>query len=124
MRLARERAVLQEIEMNVMRELMDAVRKLEAAYTLAQTGSNRRKAAEQEIETLTAPQSNAATTDVLADAQNRRADAAIHHWRSLADFANALSDMHFKGTLLGYRNIVVDDTATAERGKDNRDASG
>ena len=124
LQLAREQAVLEDIELNAVHELTEAVRNLDAAYSLAQTHSNRRKASEQEIEALTKHHSQAASRDTLADAQNRRAATAIDHWKSLVDFANALSDFHLKkGSLLSYRNIVVDDSAAVERDEDNRDAS-
>jgi len=122
--LAREKAALEDIELNAVHQLTGAVRNLDEAYVLAQTHSNRWKATEQEVEALTERHSPLATPDVLADAHNRRAATAIDYWKSLADFANALSDVHLKkGSLLRYRNIVVDDYSAAEGEEENRDAS-
>jgi hypothetical protein len=122
--LARDQAALEDIELSVVHELIGAVRNLDAAYVLAQTHSNRQKATAQEVDALTERHSEAASPDVLADAQNRRAVTAIEYWNSLADFANALTDVHLKkGSLLSYHNIVVDDPSAAEREEDNRDIS-
>lgn len=122
--LVREQGALEDIELNAVHELTEAVRNLEAAYVLAQTYSSRRKAAGQEVEALTKHQSQGASPDALADAPNRRAATAIEYWNSLTDFASALGDFHLKkGSLLSYRNIVMDDSAAAEREKASRDAS-
>jgi len=122
--LAREQAAMEDIELGVVHELAGAVRNLDAACSLAQTHSNSRRATEQEVEALKGRHSHSAAPDALADALGRRAATAIDYWKSLADFANALSDVHLKkGSLLSYRNIVVDDSAVTEREKDNRDAS-
>lgn len=123
MLLAREQAALEDVELNAVHELTEALRNLNAAYSLAQTHFNRRKATTQEVEALTERHSQVASPGVLADAHDRRAATAIDYWNSLADYANALSNLHLKkGSLLSYRNIVVDDSAATEREKDNSDA--
>jgi len=121
MLLAREQAMLEEIELSVVSELTGAIRNLDMASQRAQTYANRRKATERVAEVL-ADRSDSAASDALADAQSRRAAATIDYWKSLANFANALSDVHLKkGTLLSYRNIVTDDSSPAEREKGNGD---
>ena len=52
--IARERAILQDLELEISHQLGDAVRNLVNNYNLTQTNFNRRVAAEKEVEAVLA----------------------------------------------------------------------
>jgi outer membrane protein TolC len=74
--LARERAVMQDLELEISHQLSDAIRDVALNYDLMQTHFNRRVAAEDEVEAVEAVlDSGRVTLDLLLDAQRRRAEA-------------------------------------------------
>jgi outer membrane protein TolC len=107
--LAKERAVMQDMELTISHQLGDAVRDLDLNYGVAQTNFNRRAAAEDEVEAVTAIfDVGRATLDLLLDAQRRRAEAESAFYRSLVDYNRAIMRMHYrKGSLLEYNGVYL-----------------
>ncbi|HEX6960472.1 MAG TPA: TolC family protein, partial [Lacipirellula sp.] len=107
--LARERAVMQDMELTVSHQLGDAVRDVDLNFGVAQTNFNRRMAAEDEVEAVSAIfEVGRATLDLLLDAQRRRAEAESAFYRSLVDYNRAIMRMHYrKGSLLEYNGVYL-----------------
>ncbi len=107
--LARNRALLQEQELEVTHRLAHAVRDLEDNYVLAQTYFNRRVAAQKEVEaTSAAYETGSITLNILLDAQRRLAEAEIDFFRAVIDYNLAIVDIHTqKGSLLEYDGITL-----------------
>ncbi|MEN1678254.1 MAG: TolC family protein [Planctomycetota bacterium] len=107
--LARDRALLRDLELEVSHQLGDALRDLDLNYGLTETNFNRRAAAEREVEAVEAAyEADRVTLDLLLDAQRRRADAETAYYRSLVDYNLAVTDVHFrKGSLLDYNGVYL-----------------
>jgi outer membrane protein TolC len=107
--LARERARLQDEEIELSHELGDAVRNLDYNYDLMLSNLNRRIAAEREVDAVTAAyEAGKVTFDLLLNAQQRRADAESAYYRNLADYARGILQVHYrKGSLLEYNGIYL-----------------
>ena len=107
--LARERAVLQDMELEVSHDLTNAIRDVDLNYQLTQTYFNRRVAAEDEVEAVEAVyQSGRTTFDLVLQAQQRRAQAESDYYRALSDYNRAIMRVHHrKGTLLEYNGVYL-----------------
>ncbi len=114
LQLAREKARLEDMELNVSHVMTLALRDLDGSYQLAQTHFNRWTAAKKEVDTLQvlyesgASGQNAARSplDLLLDAQRRRALAQIAYYQSICDYNKAIAQVHYrKGSLLEYNNV-------------------
>jgi len=107
--LARDRAILRDLELEISHQLGDALRDLDLNYGLTETNFNRRAAAEREVEAVRAAyEADRVTLDLLLDAQRRRADAETAYYRSLVDFNLAVVDVHYrKGSLLDYNGVYL-----------------
>jgi len=107
--LARERAVLQDLELEVSHQLGDSLRDADLNFGLTQTNFNRRVAAEDEVEAVEAVyDSGRVTLDLLLDTQRRRAEAESAYYRSLVDYNRAIMRVHFrKGSLLEYNGVYL-----------------
>ncbi|MEM6330618.1 MAG: TolC family protein [Planctomycetota bacterium] len=109
LQLARDRALLRDLELEVSHQLGDALRDLDLNYGLTETNFNRRAAAQREVEAVEAAyKADRVTLDLLLDAQRRRADAETAYYRSLVDYNIAVQDVHFrKGSLLDYNGVFL-----------------
>lgn len=107
--VAREKAVFEDMELEVSHQLADAIQDVEAEYTLTQSNLNRIRAAVREVESIQAAyDAGAATLDRLLDAQRRRSDAEVSYYQSLADFNLAIMQVHYrKGSLLDHNAILL-----------------
>jgi outer membrane protein TolC len=107
--LARERAILQDLELEVSHQLGDSIRDLDLNYGLTQTNFNRRVAAEKEVQAVQASyEADRVTLDLLLDAQRRRAEAESAYYRSLIDYNKAIMGVHYrKGSLLDYNGVFL-----------------
>jgi outer membrane protein TolC len=107
--LARERAILQDLELEVSHQLGDAIRDIDLNHQLTQTNFNRRVAAEKEVQAVQASyEADRATLDLLLDAQRRRAEAESAYYRSLVDYNKAIMGVHYrKGSLLDYNGVFL-----------------
>jgi outer membrane protein TolC len=107
--LARERSVLQDMELEISHQLSDAARNVDRYYGLSQTNFNRRVAAERNVDAVKAAyDTGTVTLDLVLDAQRRLADAESSYYRSLVDYMLAIRDVHLrKGSLLEYNGILL-----------------
>jgi outer membrane protein TolC len=109
LRLAREKAQLEDQELNAIHLLSTAYRNVDGFYTQAETHFNRWSAAEKEVESVNALyRGGKQTVDLVLEAQRRRADAQISYYNALVDYNKAIAEVHFrKGSLLEYNNIEL-----------------
>jgi outer membrane protein TolC len=109
LQLARERARLQDEELEISHQLTDAVRQLMLNYELTQTNFNRTLAADRQVDALQAAfEAQTVTLDQLLEAQRRRAEAQTSFFRTLLDYQRAIITVHYrKGSLLEYNNVYL-----------------
>jgi outer membrane protein TolC len=107
--LCRSRALLREQEHLVLHGVAAAVAEAERAYVVSQTAYNRLEAARNQLEAIRAAfEADKAPLDLLLDAQRRLAEAESRYFRSLAEYAIAVKNVHFsKGTLLDYDGVFL-----------------
>jgi outer membrane protein TolC len=107
--IARDRALLQDLELEISHQLGNSIRDIDLGYGLTQTNFNRRVAAEAEVLAVQAQyQFQQVTLDLLLDAQRRRAEAESAYYRSLVDYNQAIMNVHFyKGSLLDYDGVFL-----------------
>jgi Outer membrane efflux protein len=107
--IARERAILQDLELEVSHQLGDAIRDVDNYYGISGTNFNRRVASEKEVQAVDAAyQADRVTLDLLLDAQRRRAEAESAYYRSLIDYNKAIMNVHYrKGSLLDYDGVYL-----------------
>ena len=107
--LARERAKLQDEELEVSHQVAFAIRDMESNLTLAQTNFNRRVAAEREVEAVQAAYDTGKITfDVLLQAQRTLADAESNYFRVLVSYNESIAEVHLrKGSLLEYNGVYL-----------------
>ncbi len=109
LQLAKERAKLQDLELEISHQLADAVRQLEYNYILTQTNFNRTLAADTQVDAVQAAfDAETVTLDLLLEAQRRRAESQATFFRTLLDYQRAIIGVHFrKGSLLEYNNVYL-----------------
>jgi outer membrane protein TolC len=117
LRLARERARLQDQELEVSHTLSDAIRNLHCHYALMETNFNLWLAAEDQLNTAqTLVEVGAGPGednpidpfDQLLQAQRNLAEAKTAYFRSLVDYNKSITEVHFrKGSLLEYNNVFL-----------------
>ena len=109
LKLARERAILQEIELEASHQMAWAIRDLEQHIVLTQTNFNRRVAAQRNVEAVTAAyETGTITLDVLLQAQRFLAQAESDYFRSLVNYNKAIAQVHYrKGSLLEYNGVYL-----------------
>jgi outer membrane protein TolC len=107
--LARERAIMEDQELEVSHQMADAIRDMQGLYVVTQTAFNRRVSAKQQVEAVQeAYTAGTATLDLLLDAQRRLADADIEYYRSLVNYNLSVTNVHFrKNSLLEYNGIYL-----------------
>jgi outer membrane protein TolC len=120
--LARQRARLQEAELEVSHQLAHATRELESDLLLTETNYNRWIAAKEVVRVVTervllgrsgrasgaaGGGSTGTWADVL-DANRRLATARAGYYRSLVSYNEAIATVHYrKGTLLEYNGVYL-----------------
>jgi outer membrane protein TolC len=109
MSLVQEQAKLQEGELELSHQLAFAIRDMETAHVLSKTNFQRRISAQREVEAVTASYENdTVTIDRVLEAQQRLAQAESDYYRSLANYAKAITQVHFrKGSLLEYNGVYL-----------------
>ncbi len=107
--LVREKARLEDMELNVSHLLTTAIQNLDFNYQTAQTHFNRWVAAEKEVEALKALyEGGQATVDLVLDGQKRKAQAQADFYRAIVEYNKAIANVHFrKGSLLEYDNVTL-----------------
>lgn len=109
LRLARERAFLQDQERLHVSQLSDGVGKMRTHYGLVQTNAQRWQAAEQEVQARLAEYEGGLTpVNVVLQSQLRRAQAQIDYYRSLTEYNKSINYVHYlKGTSLQHNGIDI-----------------
>ena len=107
--LAKERAKLQEAELELSHQLAFAIRDMEATESSAQTNFNRRIAAQRQVEAVAAAyETGTVTIDVLLSSQQRLAQAESDYYRSVINYNKAIMQVHYrKGSLLEYNGVYL-----------------
>jgi outer membrane protein TolC len=111
--LARERTMLQEVELEVSHALSTALRDLEFQHTSAQTYHNQRVAAETELASWEAREKQGlpireGSLDRKLDAQRRLVTAKVGYYAHLAWYNLAIAQVHFrKNSLLEYNGVYL-----------------
>ncbi len=111
LKLAREMARAEDMELDVTRELQHALRALDTNYQLAQTNFNRWISTTLEVKSAKERfEAGIITLDVYLDAQRRRAQAEIAYHQSLCEFNKVISLIHRrKGSSLEYCGVQFDE---------------
>ncbi len=109
--LARDKALLEEYELDISHGLTKSVRNLDANFQLAQTNANRWKASQEEVETTDALyRGGKITLDVVLEAQRRRALAQSAFWSAVTEYNKSIADLHTrKGSILEYNGIAFEE---------------
>jgi outer membrane protein TolC len=107
--LARERALLEDLELEISHQISDAIRDIDFNYQTTQTRFNGRVASQDEVDAVrTVYESGRVPIDLLLDAQRRRAEAESNYYRSLVDYNRAIMRVHYrKGSLLEYNGVYL-----------------
>ena len=107
--LARARAILRDQQEEVVHATAASVAEVDRAYVVSQTTYNRLAASREELAaTQAAFESDKVSLDLLLDAQRRLAESHRRHYRTLAEYAIAIKNVHFnKGTLLDYDGVYL-----------------
>ncbi len=111
--LARDRAVLQEQELELTHQLSSALRDLALHYTLTKTNLDRMFAARDEVDGRRAvwvagvdKQIEGDTINLYLNSLQRLADAENEYFNSLKDYNLAIMNIHYrKGSLLEYNGV-------------------
>jgi hypothetical protein len=109
LRLARERAVLQEQELELSHQLGFTIRDLDANYVLSESDFNRRVASQREVDAVQAAyDTGTITLDVLLLAQRNLFQAESDYYRAVVDYNKSIIQVHLrKGSLLEYNGIYL-----------------
>ena len=107
--LARERARLQDMELEGIHQLTDAFQDLDAGFRSVITNFSRRVAAEDQVQGVEAAYlAGTAPLDLLLDAQRRQADATIAYYQALVNYNLNIVTMHLrKGSIFEYNGVVL-----------------
>ncbi len=116
LQIARERARLEEQELELSHALTEAVRNLECQYVIAQRRLDHLYSAQEEVQQFdriwrsgvkTIGRVEIRNTDLI-DAIARRAVAQTAYYRALVDYNRAIAEVHFrKGSLLEYNRVYL-----------------
>ncbi len=111
LKLAREHARLEDMELDAQRELVLAYRAIDTNYELAQDNANRwvNSAEEERIQTSLWSEGKV-TIDRVTDARRRKAQAQIDYYRSLCEYNKSIALLQRrKGTMLEYCGVEFDE---------------
>lgn len=108
LKLARQLARLEDMELDASRELTQALRALNTNYRLAQTHFNRWVAATNEVDLVTLRyQDGDGDLDLVLDAQRRRSQSQIAYYQALTEYNKTIALVHRrKGTTLDYCGVT------------------
>jgi outer membrane protein TolC len=114
--LARDKAILEEQERQVIHDLSNAIGDMQRAYQIMETTYNRRLAAQQNVDILRTrlERGQPVSPEQLLEGERRLAEADIEYYRALVEHILAIKNVHFeKGTLLEYGHIQLADRLPA-----------
>jgi outer membrane protein TolC len=105
--MARERALLRDVELEISHQVADALRDIERDFQVSQTLLNSVIASQQEVAAVEEEyEIDRVTLDLLLDAQRRLSDAEVSFYRSLIDYNLSIMRLHErKGSLLEYNSV-------------------
>lgn len=108
LKLTRDRAIMRSQQEEIIYGLSLAISELDRAQLVKQTNYSRFLAAHQQVIAVEAAyQDDRVEFIAVLDARRRLADAESQHYRSQAEYAVAIKNVHFeKGTLLDYDRIA------------------
>ena len=109
--LARSEAALEDLELEQIHSMSDAIQNLHASYKLMSTAAMQVLSASQQVEALRVQaEIGNVTLEFLLDAERRLADARVAYFQSLLQYNFSIVEVHYrKGTLLTeYKYKVVD----------------
>jgi hypothetical protein len=109
LQLAKERAKLQEEELELSHQLSFAMRDMETSAVECDTNFNRRIAAQRQVDAVAAAyDTGTINIDVLIQSQQRLAEAEGVYYRSLTNYNKAIMQVHYrKGSLLEYNGVYL-----------------
>jgi outer membrane protein TolC len=117
--LARERAYLEDMELDISHNLTLALRNLDANYNLAQTHYNRLNAAQNDVDAAQVAYEESVTSeknrgrdplDALLDATRRRSQAQQAYYQAILEYNKSITDIHMKkGSVLEYCGISFEE---------------
>ena len=113
--LARERAVLQEQELELTHQLSNAMRDIDQYYVTTRTNFSRVLAAKDEVDGRKAvwvagvdPKFEGDAINLYLNALQRQAEAENEYFRSLVDYNVSIAQLHLrKGSLLEYNGVYL-----------------
>ncbi len=113
--LARERALLEEMERQIIHDASNAKAELARTYQLVQTTYNRRASALQQYNVLNneAVRESQPRIDfnILLDSERRLADSELDYHRALVAYAVSLKNVYLEmGSLMNYCNVQFADS--------------
>lgn len=111
--LARDRALLEETELELTHLLTDDIQNIDGIQHVLETNFNRMEAANDEVRTTQVNwQLGRTSLNQLLDAQRRQADAHCGYYRALVNHSLAVTQIHLhKGSLLEYDNVHLAENA-------------
>jgi outer membrane protein TolC len=105
--LARERAILREMELQVVHDLSNVVGDVDRSFIVAQTNYNRRVAAAQQMAAVQAAfEADTASLLDLVESQRRLADADSRYARSMVEYTLAVKNVMFESNTLLENNGI------------------
>jgi hypothetical protein len=108
--LARDKAILEEQERQIIHDLSNALADLDRAYAVMQSSYNRRVAAQQNVELIRAAMAERpdVNPEQLLEAARRLSEADVQYQKALVEHMLAIKNVHFeKGTLLDYGKVQL-----------------
>jgi outer membrane protein TolC len=107
--LARERAKLNELELELSHSLTDAIQNLDANYQIMQTALLQGLSARQQVDALQALlEHGTITLDLILDAQRRLAESEVAFYQSLIQYNMSIVEVHYrKGSLMEYCGVML-----------------
>ena len=112
--LSRARTIQREQQKKVVHDVVNAIGDAERAYLAAENNLNRFLAAKEVVDAYEAKDAAEIEQDAerVLDAQRRLMDAETEYFRSRAEYAVALKNVHFeKGSIMAYNNLNIYDGA-------------
>ncbi|MGB6042101.1 MAG: TolC family protein [Pirellulales bacterium] len=115
LQLSRDKAVLQEQELELSHVLAESVRQIAEQFQLMETQFNRRRGAKAQVDAINSlivgdvvGDRSAFYYDQLLDAQRRLSDSEVEYYRAVVDYNRSILQLHFhRGTLLEYNQVFL-----------------
>jgi outer membrane protein TolC len=117
LKLARDRARLEDMELDSTTGLSKSMRNLDATYQLAKTRINQAAAASKEVESAEALyRGGKITLDRVLEAYQRRAQAQLGYYTAVCEYNKSIADIHLrKGSIMEYSNIMFEEGPWPEK---------